>query len=795
MIWYTIPIFRRVAVERAVGPFMQKKAAKTKKDRQLLSMVLLIGILAVILVAFFVRYYQLERQGCVTRLEEHTQTAGSQIMATVDRSRSYLNKISNIVYARCMLSEADGRSILESLEDMDLISRLELILPDGTLYTSSGIRKDPTLSYKKLLESEDGGATRRALDQLSPDQQIIRLYAPVLKGGRTVAIISGVIPMDRLSSHFTVAAYDHQAKLFLMESETGNYLIDPDHDRPGNLRDVENYLFTSGYSKEQFYREVRTGESGFTVMRSPNANDNDYFCYSSVGFQDWVVMLSVKENIAFAQSETVMVLFIIMIGLVSGLSMAFLLWFFRDLRRRQARTELQLRGGTYMLEVQQTLFRAHIDPGAFEQALLEIANYLTADAVAYYTLSADGSLLLQDVAGSTTKVPPKKADFQSFFPQTAKSLLASGRFFSNRPFLWGDEDWRSAREIGIRNMMLVRIDSLDGKDPLGMLCAVNPDVLWNSTEPLDQVSLTFTMAVENRQNYQTLAYISQVDELTGLMNRNSYHARLDTLTAMEGGTVGCVYIDANGLHEINNHLGHDAGDEMLRSVADALLASFDKKDIFRLGGDEFAVLVTAMSQEDLDRKAKAVGEAVEKCGYTVSVGVEWRRGEFQVSAIVAAAEAAMRKNKAEFYASKGGERQMRNLNTRLEQTLSAKRDADTLLSYLAPNLLGVYFVDPEKDACRSIIAPPYFDQALKETQYRFHAAMELYISQQVRPDDQALLRQCCDYDYILPLLQKEGPQERRFRKNDGTEVILKVRHPSRSGDNTAELIWLFQMAG
>ena len=770
---------------------MKKRAVKAKKDRQLLSMVLLLGILAVILAVFFIRYYRLERQGCVTRLEEHTQTAGSQIMASVKRSQTYLDKISGIVYDQCMVSEEAGGVILASLGDVDLITRLELIMPDGTLYTSSGIKKDPTLSYKKLSQS-DGGATRRALDQLSPDQQIIRLYAPVRQGKRTVAIISGVIPMERLASRFSVSAYGHQASLFLIESETGNYLIDPIHEKPGNLRDVENYLFTGGYSKEAFYREVRTGQDGFTVMRSPNSNSNDYLYYTSVGFQDWVVMLSVKEDVAFAQSNTVMVLFVIMIALIAGLSLAFLLWFFRDVRRRQARTELQLRGGQYMLEVQQTLFRAHIDPGAFEQALLEIANYLTADAVAYYALDKDGALVLQDVGGSPTKVPPKKANFQSFFPQTAKTLLQDGRFFSNRPFLWGDDDWHAARDIGIRNIMLARIDALDGKRPLGMLCAVNPDVLWNGTEPLDQVALTFTMAVENRQNYQTLAYISQVDELTGLMNRNSYHARLDTLATMEGGTVGCVYIDANGLHEINNHLGHDAGDEMLRSVADALLASFDKKDTFRLGGDEFAVLVTAMAQEDLERKAKAVSEAVEKCGYTVSVGVEWHRGEFQVNAIVAAAEAAMRKNKAEFYASKGGERQMRNLNTRLEQTLSAKRDTDTLLSYLVPNLLGVYFVDPAKDACRSVLATsPVFEEALKQTHYSFLGAMERYTAQQVRPECQAVLLECCDYDRILPLLEKDGTVECRFQTHYGTQVLLKIRHPSRSDDNAEELIWLF----
>ncbi len=761
---------------------MNKKVIKLKKDKQRLVTVLLLVVLAVILAVFFLRLHRLEREGCVTRLQENTEAAGQQVLAAVDRSESYLSKISRIVYNQCMQSPEQGRNILASLGDVDMISRLELFMPDGTLYTPYGVKRDPTLSFERML-ADESGATRRALDQLDPNQQIIRLFAPVRdENGIPVALICGVVDSQRMAELFPVTAYAQQAKLYLMERETGNYLIDPDHEKPGNLRDVESYLFTGDYNKEEFFRSVRTGESGFTIMRRPSSNSNDYYCYCSVGFQDWMVMLSVKESVAFAQSDTVFFLFLAMLAMLVVLAVGFLMWFFRDVRLRQARTELQLQGGKYMLEVQQTLFRAHVDPGAFEQALNEIVNYLTADAVAYYALTADGALNLHAVGGSATKVPPRTADFKAFFPQTSKAVLEDGRFMSNRPFLWGDEDWRAAREIGIRDMMLVRLDSLDGKKPLGVLMAVNVDALWTDTEPLDQVALTFTMAVENRQNYQTLTFMSQVDELTGLMNRNSYHARLDELEAMEGGTVGCVYIDANGLHEINNHLGHDAGDEMLRSVADALLVSFDKKDTFRLGGDEFAVLVTSMSKEVLKCKAQAVSDAVEKCGYTVSVGMDWQRGQLQVHAIVAAAEADMRKSKAEFYASKGGERQMRNLNTRLEQTLSAKRDADTLLSYLAPNLLGVFFVDPEKDSCRYIVAPPYFEAALKETGYSFQGAMNTYIMDRVHPDDQQRLRDLCiGYDKLLAALKNDGAQELRYKKADDSQALLQIRQPRRAG--------------
>ena len=51
-----------------------------------------------------------------------------------------------------------------------------------------------------------------------------------------------------------------------------------------------------------------------------------------------------------------------------------------------------------------------------------------------------------------------------------------------------------------------------------------------------------------------------------------------------------VYIDVVGLHEINNHLGHKAGDGMLCAVAGAMQRMFPLADTYRIGGDEFVVL-------------------------------------------------------------------------------------------------------------------------------------------------------------------------------------------------------------
>jgi diguanylate cyclase (GGDEF)-like protein len=109
-----------------------------------------------------------------------------------------------------------------------------------------------------------------------------------------------------------------------------------------------------------------------------------------------------------------------------------------------------------------------------------------------------------------------------------------------------------------------------------------------------------------------LRTLSQQDELTGLYNRRYMMQRLEAELARmqrQPGTPMVAMIDLDGFKRVNDELGHDVGDALLRGVALALLNATRKVDVVaRYGGDEFMVLFPLTAPEP--DGARAVGPRI-----------------------------------------------------------------------------------------------------------------------------------------------------------------------------------------
>lgn len=143
--------------------------------------------------------------------------------------------------------------------------------------------------------------------------------------------------------------------------------------------------------------------------------------------------------------------------------------------------------------------------------------------------------------------------------------------------------------------------------------------------------------------------MSITDQGTGLMNRVAYEKCLRKSDQRVIAPAACIYIDANGLHEINNERGHEAGDQLLHAVAERLREQFPRDDLYRVGGDEFVVFSKADAAV-CEARMQAVSSALAAQDYSISYGIAAQRASAGLGDLVREADENMLKNKRSYYA-------------------------------------------------------------------------------------------------------------------------------------------------
>ena len=164
------------------------------------------------------------------------------------------------------------------------------------------------------------------------------------------------------------------------------------------------------------------------------------------------------------------------------------------------------------------------------------------------------------------------------------------------------------------------------------------DAVLKKLDPEDRAVVLGALARAEKTEAE-LRYIADHDSLTGLLDRRRFRAELDqyvSFSARYGGQGAVMIIDIDGLKAINDALGHHAGDNLIRRIAEIMRERVRTTDIVaRLSGDEFAVLMPQTDTagalqlgEDLRAQvAESAAPAPDADSATISVGITMFGGE------------------------------------------------------------------------------------------------------------------------------------------------------------------------
>lgn len=211
-----------------------------------------------------------------------------------------------------------------------------------------------------------------------------------------------------------------------------------------------------------------------------------------------------------------------------------------------------------------------------------------------------------------------------------------------------DMEYEFLAAQGIRSVVMVPLEQ-DGKLD-GLIGLDNPPSkkLKYAASFFETLRYFFMLSIRRNKDEEMLSKLSYHDMLTSFYNRNRYIKDIGSL-AGEDCSLGVVYLDVNGLKEINDTLGHDAGDMALKECANTIRDIFKTGSFYRVGGDEFVIICTQIQEETFQKFVADLKDGFQNKNCKVAIGAKWTARCENIQSVIASADKAMYDNKEKFY--------------------------------------------------------------------------------------------------------------------------------------------------
>lgn len=266
----------------------------------------------------------------------------------------------------------------------------------------------------------------------------------------------------------------------------------------------------------------------------------------------------------------------------------------------------------------------------------------------------------------------------------------------------------------------------------------------NSSYLLLSMSIFLSYAIRHRNHVDMLHRLSYHDLLTNALNRNAFMDVLSQFRPGQYASAGIIYIDINGMKEINDFYGHHQGDKILITTVAKVFNLFKPDELFRIGGDEFVIITYDLTETDFYEKFNLLRNIFCKktnLPFSIATGSCWVKSPSDLNSLLQQADSAMYTDKKKFYYGKEKTSRYRHnlddiLNLANYSALQEALTAGQFCIYFQPkiSLDTEEFIGSEAliryiNQAVEIIAPNNFIPILEEA--RLIKMLDLYVFEEV----------------------------------------------------------------
>jgi diguanylate cyclase (GGDEF)-like protein len=265
-----------------------------------------------------------------------------------------------------------------------------------------------------------------------------------------------------------------------------------------------------------------------------------------------------------------------------------------------------------IIRTQTEIAASDLDLMATMQLIAERSQELTCASAAVVEIAEEDEMIYEVTAGDATPylgMRLKQEESLSGLCVAEERLLRSDDT-ANDPRV----DAENCKRVGAASMICLPL--LHRREVVGVLkvySGVPHNFDDDDVEALELLTDLIAAHIAHASRFEIEAHDSRHDALTGLANRRAYQERLAVETSRAtryGHPLSLCLLDLDGFKQVNDRLGHPAGDEVLREVARVIDESRVADDAFRIGGDEFAILMPQTEEPEAELAASRLAAAI-----------------------------------------------------------------------------------------------------------------------------------------------------------------------------------------
>ena len=262
------------------------------------------------------------------RMEEGVDTVTSEIAQKLTRDSQMLNTTANILANSPDFDRDNIRQIMTSINPMLETMDMMILFPDDTLIASDGsvLPNNGEISFAK--ESVLGEhVSDRMVSIVDGNTYVLRHFVPVIQNGETAAMLAGVTNLANLPSVLNIDhIYNASADVYIIDTTTGDYIINTRQQHLGNINEVEDPETRDGSAWSEKMQELLGLQRGHVEYRTKETVQWNHLFYAPAGINKWAIAVSVPKSEAFANVFSVRKVCLIIGSLMAVSLVIYFLW-------------------------------------------------------------------------------------------------------------------------------------------------------------------------------------------------------------------------------------------------------------------------------------------------------------------------------------------------------------------------------------------------------------------------------------------------------------------------------------